>query len=70
MASSSPSASKELSCIDCSGSSDSDSSTQSDVESGSAPATKVVSLMDRLKAPKENYTDYIEGTIMLQYNKR
>ena len=50
MASSSPSASKELSCIDCSGSSDSDSSTQSlsDVESGPAPATKVVSLMDRL----------------------
>ena len=47
MASSSPSASKELSCIDCSGS-DSDSSTQSDVESGPAPATKVVSLMDRL----------------------
>ena len=52
MASSSPSASKELSCIDCSGSSDSDSYTQSDVESGPAPATEVVSLMDRLKAPK------------------
>ena len=48
MASSSPSASKELSCIDCSGPSDSNSSTQSDVESGPAPATKVVSLMDRL----------------------
>ena len=45
-------ASKELSFIDYSGSSDSDSSTQSDVVSGPAPATKVVSLMDRLKAPK------------------
>ena len=59
---------KELSFIDCSGSSDTDSSTQSDVESGPAPATKVVSLPARASEPHTGCSIEISRDIVYGYN--